>query len=414
MREGHESHFALFAFFALLPSSPLIQVQLLFPLLRNFGSREDDKATLETILDIAKKEHLQKEVASELDECLRALLRDELKALNDEEYSSLRLQKGKDGGGDMGEVLKICQSLVVNLRTVSEDIAPLFDADYQVLRKYCEATHKEVTQGILAFLQNLGQKDNLVTEDALALLSWSVGYRATLLQYHPGIVIGAPFDQMTEFYRNRYHKLLTQLVSSWVQNVADQDLHAEVRKLASGDHAGHYITPAPEDLFQVVGLQMRLAIERLSGHLQGEAAATVAMCLSTYLQAKQQWLDATETSLTHPASDDDHEAILQRLCALLNNNSRCMNLMDGLTDELEASADEASKEAATGPLQDQVDGFALLSKRTLVVVGTCINVALRSIMEVCELCVSVVLYVNVCVFVYSDPRSHVAQSTLLP
>lgn len=178
-------------------------ISSLFPILRE--PTGDNLQLLKSTVAVAKNERMLKRIETEVDDCITDIVKDEVLDIEDVD--------------NIEEVLKVCDGVVDRLHTVHTEVKPLMPREFNVMATYCNATHKGVLERLIDRIITVGER-NVVTEDALKLLTWSVSFQDTLHHYHPTLEVSPRLRALTDEFYRRYHVLLEQTINKWVRHVS--------------------------------------------------------------------------------------------------------------------------------------------------------------------------------------------------
>ena len=399
----------------------------------------DGGELLSGVLEVAAAEGMEKELGRELDKGLRQILVDHLRdvglvaveGVDNEDLDSSEHMDGAEHGLqpplDFAATMAACGGLVARLRGASAVVAPRFPPSLRFMERLAGATHAVVTEVVLQHVARMtspdengghgsdgdgngGGGDNsdreaaIRVEDALLLLAWAEDLEDALTEFAPELSLGPRLEQVFRGCFLRFLALLRAQVTRWAANALAVDLQAPVRRrqpvkleaqapqgsplaLASGSACSALaVTSAPEDLMASVGAALRLAASKLKDlKKRAPCVEAVADALMVYSDGQRRWMESQAKAITSPpASADDSAGSFdwERCCALANNNTRCVRMLEGIARDLgETATPRSSVDASSTPnaitggadcLQYAMAGFAAVGSEACKLVAAAV------------------------------------------
>lgn len=244
-----------------------------------------------------------------LDEC-RATLTESIA----ENYQLRTTREGAASSTSTDQILGAVQFIVDNLNGVIDCVVPCFPPEYKVFDLFAKEYHRLITEEIQPFLEP-GAK--ILTGDILNLVRCTYEYEAELSAL--GVVDLTPrLATMVECLIPAYCSQIRELMTRWCGNILAVDEDA-----APITADGLLCTHAPVDLFKMVNQQLEV-VEPLCWYQLNVVAVQECEWALTHFQG--MLMARLQQQATKPMT-------LEYIAAVINNNSRCYDLVAELQDK---------------------------------------------------------------------------------
>ncbi|CAB1109933.1 unnamed protein product [Ectocarpus sp. CCAP 1310/34] len=229
-------------------------------------------------------------------------------------------------GVDAGEskvfaTLGAATNLLVDLEAVESEVVPCFPREYDILRVFRDSYEGFLKDLLLPLVCGEDKMADCDVRDILEAIKW-------LEYYNTKVERCEEFAQAINGLNAAYLTRIKAQIIKWVQNLRAQHLEVQL------DAEGHYVTTLPDDMFNLINMQISVA-KTLPENFLG---SVVLACLEVLQDIQEDSMMSMEAGWRRISAEEDG---LERLCAMVNDNLRLQEKSDefiediagGLTDE---------------------------------------------------------------------------------
>jgi len=231
------------------------------------------------------------------------------------QYVSCMLQSADEGKTGIEAALLAATRGMVDMAYLKSDVLPCFPPDFKVLQFYREQFEEYMLPQVAAlYSQNIS---NLELGDLLRMVSWLHNYNKQILETGAG----DPPEDFCDAISNLMGEYLVraaQQTRDWFANIEKRD--SEV--LPESD--GCLVTRDPEDMLNIVNMQVSVAKEQLPKELRYKV---IRGCIDE-LDAAQKRLSA-DLELVWKTTQ------VENLCAVVNDSYRMQDKVESLLDDVD-------------------------------------------------------------------------------
>ncbi|KAK8814278.1 hypothetical protein WA158_008140 [Blastocystis sp. Blastoise] len=222
-------------------------------------------------------------------------------------------------GEKLTEKLKIGMQLLSDLEVVKTKVVPCFPPHYNILNFFVHE-YALVSQTQLESIYN---NANLEPSEILSLIEWLESYNDEIVQWG--------CKEIDEFYgakgrlMGKFTDVVKSKLSEWIQRLIDRNDKPFLTD------TGYYATALPEDIYNLVKMQMQVATD----HLKDK---TLYLCIKVCVDTLSTYYDYVYTKVTQQPELLEAE----ELACYINNTKRLADLIEGIPDFLEENFDSDS------------------------------------------------------------------------
>eukprot|EP00850_Spirogloea_muscicola_P023325 SM000347S12999 [mRNA] locus=s347:8276:14393:- [translate_table: standard] len=272
---------------------------------------------------------------------------DEISKVVDDRFSDLLTRLVQE---DLPAALEEASAIAAELSDVYDYVAPCFPPRYQIFQFVVQV----YTRHFVQMLQRLGDRaDSLTNIEILKVIAWLDRYEEQMLQLgiDEAIVMMPAESGSLDALMNVYVHRMKSTMKQWYTNILEHDKTEPPKK----SEDGKMWTPAPTDLFRILGEQIALVQENSAGVMLFKTGATV-------VQVMLDFQDAERMRFKEPVA----EVGLEALCAMVNNNIRCHDLAAELSNTLVDSLDPRYAEQLD--IEAASNGFLDVAKEAVTMI----------------------------------------------
>ncbi|EJU03705.1 exocyst complex component Sec6 [Dacryopinax primogenitus] len=261
-----------------------------------------------------------------------------------------------------GAFLDNLQWMYQDLVRIQDDVVPLFPADYEIFAYYVKAYHKSLNSVLVEILET-GPEASVL----LQLHAWVKDYKTNMKELSiPQELITPPLlDGKEQGLIDDYLKLIIGKMDEWSNNL----MRTEIRDFSTReqppevDSDGLYGMQGAVIMFQMVNQQADLAAD--SG--QGSVLASVVGESSRVMRRTQeQWVKLVDLEFKKQTDKPDEvpPGLGEYIIALANDQIKCADFAEALSARLEPLVSEKYKVIISDRLNEAMDGYLDVAKKS--------------------------------------------------
>ncbi|CAN0260440.1 unnamed protein product, partial [Ectocarpus sp. 4 AP-2014] len=219
-------------------------------------------------------------------------------------------------GVDAGEskvfaTLGAATNLLVDLEAVDSEVVPCFPPEYDILRVFRDSYEGFLKDLLLPLVCGEDKMADCDVRDILEAIKW-------LEYYNTKVERCEEFAQAIGGLNAAYLTRIKAQIIKWVQNLRAQHLEVQL------DADGHYVTTLPDDMFNLINMQISVA-KTLPENFLG---SVVLACLEVLQDIQEDSMMSMEAGWRRISAEEDG---LERLCAMVNDNLRLQGSLQRTT-----------------------------------------------------------------------------------
>ncbi|CBJ33864.1 conserved unknown protein [Ectocarpus siliculosus] len=219
-------------------------------------------------------------------------------------------------GVDAGEskvfaTLGAATNLLVDLEAVDSEVVPCFPPEYDILRVFRDSYEGFLKDLLLPLVCGEDKMADCDVRDILEAIKW-------LEYYNTKVERCEEFAQAIGGLNAAYLTRIKAQIIKWVQNLRAQHLEVQL------DAEGHYVTTLPDDMFNLINMQISVA-KTLPENFLG---SVVLACLEVLQDIQEDSMMSMEAGWRRISAEEDG---LERLCAMVNDNLRLQGSLQRTT-----------------------------------------------------------------------------------
>ena len=230
-------------------------------------------------------------------------------------YATYMFQAADEGKTGMEATLGAATKGMLDMILIKTEIARCFPPDFKVLEVYRERFEQYMTPQVAAlYSQNVA---NIEIGDLLKLTNWLEQYNTLILSNGAGVPC-EEFVNAVSALMDDYVTRMTAQTAEWFRNIEDRPV--EVVQ----DHEGRLVTRGPEDMINVINMQIEVARETLPPHL---AFRAIHACVLELKKAQDRMKANVEAHWL--------EWAIENICATVNDAFRFQDVVETLISKLD-------------------------------------------------------------------------------
>ncbi len=259
-------------------------------------------------------------------------------------YVQAMLQAADDGKTGMEATLGAATRGLVDMSILANDVSKCFPPDFPLLKTYRARFEEYVRPQVAAlYSQNVS---NVEIADLLRLISWLHEYNRQISLNDAGDPT-TEFDEAIETLMTEYVFRMSEQTMEWFDNIVKRTSPV----LPDGD--GCLVTRDPEDMLNIVNMQVGVAKDQLPIALAHRA---VKGCVAQLRTAQERQQEALKEGWV--------EAEIETICAVANDSFRLQDKCEEILDSVGGDAgggDVASLNDLTEAMEDLCRGYVELA-----------------------------------------------------
>ena len=207
-------------------------------------------------------------------------------------------------------VLLAASNVMQMLQAFKNDVVPCIPASYDAVRMCIDCLDCHLRPVIQHLLRD--GMSRLLTFDIVKLIDWLdffVGAMGTITSEANSCAIVMQFKDSSLELLHEYLERIKSQIKEWFANIKSQGTYHDV--YASDGAGGILVTSAPEDMFNIVHMQIEVAEKKLP---RARLKDTANACIQVLREVQRDWTDV----LTNDWKDMGPEEI----AASVNDNQR--------------------------------------------------------------------------------------------
>lgn len=267
---------------------------------------------------------------------------------------------------DLMGTLAVSSFVIDDLTLVFDEMVACFPKKYNIFSFYVAEYHLHVYTMVAKYTSSA---QSLEASEILALMRWVRNYHQDMLarlgvadeMLEPRLLIGDE-DKLV----NRYLMLMRSKIQEWLQNLLkfESKLFLERTTAPETDSDGLYMMQAPVIVFQILNQQIDVVSTSDRGNLLYQV---VLECFQTFESFQQAWVKLLNDECARWITDAAMMplGLPEWICALANDQMRCTDNVEVLKRKVEILILESYRSELAGKFSRCVDGFMLVSKRSV-------------------------------------------------
>lgn len=266
------------------------------------------------------------------------------------QFAKMQMAAVDAGESKVFATLGAATNLLVDLEAVDSEVVPCFPPDYEILKVFRDSYEGFLKHLLLPLVCSEDRMADCDVRDILEAIKWLEYYntRVDRCEEFADAIVG-----LNAAYLSR---IKAQIIK-WVQNLRSQHLEAQLNV------DGHYVTTLPDDMFNLINMQISVA-KTLPENFLG---SVVLACLEVLQDIQEDSMKSVEAGWRRISAADDG---LEQLCAMVNDNIRLQEKSDEFIEDIAGGLTEEERRRLSGMI-DSVSGAYIES--ALIATGAISN-----------------------------------------